>query len=86
MASITVYFKPIVESGVALPYYHEFIVYQPDSGDAQYLRGGPAAKRLSRNDIGMTWSGWAAGANRDSSGLRHTRRDRDVDPDHPTTA
>ena len=44
------------------------------------------SERLSRNDIGMTWSGWAAGANRDSSGLQHTRRDRDVDPDHPTTA
>lgn len=52
MASITVYFKLIVQSGVALPYYHEFIVYQPDSGDAQYLRGGPAANQGETLDSG----------------------------------
>jgi hypothetical protein len=52
MASITVYFKPITELGVTLPYYHEFIVYQPDSGDAQYLRGGPAANQGLSLDSG----------------------------------
>lgn len=43
MATITVYFKPIVIGSVTLPYYHQFIVYQPDDGAAQFLRGGPAA-------------------------------------------
>ena len=45
MATITVYFEKIVKFGVPLPYYHEFIVYQPDSGAPQYLRGGPAANQ-----------------------------------------
>ena len=30
--------------------------------------------------------GWAAGADRDSSGLQHSGRDLDVDPDHPAAA
>ena len=41
MATIQVFFKPIVEGGETLPYYHEFLVYTPDSGTPQYLRGGP---------------------------------------------
>ena len=52
MATITVYYKLIVISGVTLPYYHEFIVYQPDSGTAQYLRGGPAANQGETLDSG----------------------------------
>jgi len=44
MATIAVYYAPIVVAGTTLPFYHEFIVYTPDGGgDPQYLRGGNSA-------------------------------------------
>jgi hypothetical protein len=43
MATITVYFKPLIIGGVETGFYHEFLVYTPDdSSTPQYARGGPS--------------------------------------------
>jgi hypothetical protein len=55
MATITVYYKPVV-IGVTTPYFHEFLIYSPDSSSSysglQIARGGPVTNQNISLDSG----------------------------------